>query len=101
MGELSKNLLEHAIQQSILGIIDDTMSSAKILHNLAQVLEEEDLDAANPNQLRESAVRCIDVIELLIEAATTQPSFNDYKDSPIARDLQTLRNMILGTEEQA
>jgi hypothetical protein len=41
------------------------------------------------------------VIELLIEAATTQPSFNDYKDSPIARDLQTLRNMILGTEEQA
>jgi hypothetical protein len=100
MGELGDRLMESAIQQSILSIIDDTMQSARILHNLAQVIEEEELATANAAQLREAAVRCIDLIEITIEASVAETS-PPYRESQIARDLSYLRDQILHEGDQA
>jgi len=93
-------MMEHAIQQSLLSIIDDTIASARILHNLAQVIEEEELTDINTAQLRESAVRCIDVIEMIVEAATTDERYQDYRNSGIHRDLNHLRKQIMNMEEE-
>jgi hypothetical protein len=95
MGELARALMEHTIHHTLVELVDDTLQTSRILHNIAGALAEEPeyADIANAAQLREASVRCIDLIELVIEAATSD--MDAYRKSRVAKELESLRKGIL------
>jgi|SRR5262252_2670180 hypothetical protein len=68
MGELGDQLVDAMVASGLATVVNDTLENARILGTLVQLIVTEESKAANPQQVTEAAARCIDVIEILIEA---------------------------------
>jgi hypothetical protein len=90
MGETGQKIVGAFIASTLVDAIGELMSAAQTLSSSAQVIIEEEMPF-NANQLVEAAARCIDTIELIIDAAT---SGKKVDESPIQGDLEEFRDKL-------
>jgi hypothetical protein len=87
MSDLGKELVDCLIACQITGVAGDQLENARVLGSLARVVTEESSTLANPTKLTEAALRCIDSVEILIEAIA------DGVGAEIQTDVSELRRM--------
>jgi hypothetical protein len=76
--------------------VDNLMQTARLLGGLAKAMIEEDThDICNPQQLIEASARCVDTIELIVEAVKPDDtSMSDFERTDLGKDLKKVRKQL-------
>ena len=96
MGKHAKHMIGQLTASTTVQVVHDMMQNAQLLGGLATVLiDEQQTDLANPNQLVEAAVRCIETVELIVHACEpTDVQLKDWEKSSLNRDLRKIRKKL-------
>jgi len=76
--------------------VDSLMSTSQLLGGLAKaVIEEEVPELCNPHQLIEASARCIDTIELIVEACRPpEHELSEWESTDLYGNLQAVRKQL-------
>src|SRR5262252_5422086 len=104
MGKMSDRLLMKMISDSTVQAVSDLIDTSQFLGGLAKVIMDEGCaEFANPQQIVEAAARCIDTVELIVEAARPSQTACGLNEKLLNKELKRtkrklneMRNEILG-----
>ena len=102
MGELGAQLVDAMIVNGINVIVQDSLENARGLGLLARTILSENSEIANPQQIMEAGVRCVDVIELLVDAIAESKMKVEIDVKGLRqmhRELREVREALAGIRE--
>jgi len=97
MGEITRALLMKMCAEATIEAVDNLLQTSQLLGGLAKAVmeEQEAADLVNPEQLIEASARCIDTIELIVEAARPpEHELSDWEQTNLHHELVQVRNQL-------
>jgi len=96
MGEVTRALLMRMCAEAAVEAVDSLLSTSQLLGGLAKAVIEEDVpELCNPHQLIEASARCIDTIELIVEACRPpEHELEEWEQTDLYQNLVQVRRQL-------
>ena len=96
MGDVARALLLKMCAEATIQAVGNLMETSQLLGGLANAVMEEDIEEViNPNQLVEAAARCLDTIELIVEAARPpEYELNHWESTDLHREVSETKEAL-------
>ena len=97
MGEVTRALLMKMCADATIESVDNLLQTSQLLGGLAKAVMEEPeaREYVNPERLIEASARCIDTIELIVEAARPpEHDLSHWEQTDLHRELVQVRNQL-------
>jgi len=101
MGDVARALLMKMCAEATIEAVDNLLQTSQLLGGLSKAIIEENIpDVINPSQLIEASARCIDTIELIVEAARPpEYELSHWENTDLHRELAQVREALAGLRE--
>jgi hypothetical protein len=97
MGEIAKSLLMKMCAEASVEAVNDLLHTSQLLGGLAKaIMTEPDAEGiVNPEQLIEAAARCIDAIEVIVEACRPRDhDLSEWEQTDLHNDMMDVRGKL-------